>query len=235
MSFKIQNLTLSLLAIVLIIFFTFLGYWQLSRAEEKNILIKSYAERTKSSALNIGDIREKSDYRFFTLTVQGEFDNDHTFLLDNKTYEGKIGYEVYTPFKATGLNQPILIDRGFIPIGKNRRELPFISSINGMTTVTGMLNFPPAYVSFGKLTDTEGSFPMRVEYIQLNELASELGIDAFFPYVLNLSANHPAAFAVKWQVVSMNPEKHTGYAIQWFAFALTLLIIFVALNRPTKK
>jgi len=49
--------------------------------------------------------------------------------------------------------------------------------------------------------------------------------------VLILEENHPAAYTVKWQIVMMSPEKHNAYAIQWFALALTLLVLFLALNR----
>jgi surfeit locus 1 family protein len=170
------------------------------------------------------------DLRFFRATLVGEFDNAHSVLLDNKIHEGKIGYEVYTPFMADGLAAPILVDRGFIPMGATRRELPSLRNMPGKMIITGMLNFPPAYVSFGKLTDSQ-TFPLRVEYIQLNELSTVLG-SSLFPYVLSITPKSPAAYDLEWQVVTMKPEKHMGYAIQWFAFAFTLLILFVALNRP---
>jgi surfeit locus 1 family protein len=229
---KCQNWKLAILALVLMIFFISMGCWQLSRANEKKSLLKQYSLRTQHLPLSANAITRTGDWRFFQAQLTGHFDNDHTLLLDNKIHEGKIGYEVYTPFQAEGLTTPILVDRGFIPMGKSRKELPVIRTISGNTTITGLLNLPPAYVSFGKLLDsTNHGRTLRVEYIQLAELSSLLH-RPLFSYVLNLSPHHPAAYDIEWQIVTMKPEKHMGYAIQWFAFALTLLILFVALNRP---
>ncbi|MNN94970.1 hypothetical protein D3C81_2137010 [compost metagenome] len=37
----------------------------------------------------------------------------------------------------------------------------------------------------------------------------------------------PASYLGDWPLVSMGPEKHLGYAVQWFALAATLLGLFV--------
>ena len=33
-----------------------------------------------------------------------------------------------------------------------------------------------------------------------------------------------------WTTVAVQPQKHTGYAVQWFAMALTLLIMTIVAN-----
>lgn len=233
MSFRIYNWKLAILAMFFIAIFTSMGFWQLSRANEKKILLKKFAQRTDVPPLTASAIKKPGDWRFYQATLIGEFDNAHTIFLDNKTHEGKIGYEVYTPFKTANLAVPILVDRGFIEASYDRKVLPAVRAITGNITITGMLNLPPSYVSIGKLTYSPlNTWPLRVEYINLRELAPLLQ-QLIFPYVLNITPTHPAAYAVKWQIVAMQPEKHMGYALQWFAFALTLLILFVALNRPT--
>lgn len=230
MPIKIKNWKLLLLSVVLMALFLRLGFWQLSRAHEKTLLLKSYAARTQHPPLHANDLLQLKDWRFYRITLQGQFDNDHTVLLDNKTHDGKIGYEVYTPFVAQGLTNPILVDRGFIPIFKSRRELPTIKSIPGVVTLMGMLNTPPTYVSLGSMRDPSiSNWPARIEYLNLTELA-DLISQPLHPAILNLSPDDPAAYAIEWQVVIMSPEKHQGYAVQWFAFALTLLILSVALN-----
>jgi cytochrome oxidase assembly protein ShyY1 len=223
MSFKLQNWKLALLALILMIFFISMGRWQLSRAEEKENLLKMYAARTKHAPLSAGTLAQTSDPRFFRAELRGEFDNQHTILLDNKIHDGKVGYEVYTLFKADGLSTAILVDRGFIPIGSSRSLLPAVRAITGKTTLTGMLNLPPGYVKLGKPADARDPLlPARVEYIQLTQLSTVFG-QPLYPYVLTLNPG---------QIINMNPEKHRGYAVQWFAFAFTLLILFAALNRP---
>lgn len=231
MSFKIQNWKLSLLAFIFIGVFTSLGMWQLSRASEKKILLKSFAERTELAPLDASSLSQYNDLRFYRATLQGTFDNAHSILLDNKISQGKVGYEVYTPFYVIGLKKPLLVDRGFTPIINSRKEMPVIPAITGIVTITGMLNLPPTYVALGEMIDTPTHhWPLRVEYINLTELSTVLN-DTMYPYVLNITPKDAAALEVNWQVVTMSPEKHMGYALQWFAFAVTLLILFVTLNR----
>lgn len=163
------------------------------------------------------------------MILHGRFDNQHSLLLDNKTFKGQVGYEVYTPFKAEGLNQVILVDRGFIPLGANRQILPNLRDVPGKVTIIGMLNLPPTYVTYGQLYDVM-HWPLRIEFVQLESLSQLLHV-SLFPYVFCLTPEDPASYTNEWQIVIMSPERHRGYAVQWFALALTLLILFVALNR----
>lgn len=229
--FKIHNWKLALLACVFIGLFTWLGCWQLSRASQKQDLLQSFANRTTQEPVSAKNLNDVNDWRFYRAQLSGTFDNKHTFLLDNKTYKGKVGYEVYTPFHAHGMRSSILVNRGFIPVGVGRQVLPNIQPIEGDVTLIGMINLPPTYMALGKLIDPiKITWPLRVEFINLPDLANILK-DKLFPYTLSMDPSDPRAYAITWQVVSMAPERHLGYAVQWFALALTLLILFVALNR----
>jgi surfeit locus 1 family protein len=228
--FRIKNWKLTLLAFIFICFFIGLGNWQLNRAHEKEHLLHAFQMRATSAPLNVKALYHQADLRFHQVTLHGHFDNTQTLLLDNKTQNGKVGYEIYVPFYADGLPQPILIDRGFIGGTGDRQQLPFIPPYEGRTTLTGMLNTPPKYVALGNMiTSLPISWPLRVEYIQLAELAT-LFKKPIFPFIINIDPHHPAALSIEWQIVTMSPERHRGYAVQWFAFALTLLILSVVLN-----
>jgi surfeit locus 1 family protein len=225
----IKNWKLAVLALVFFCLFTALGVWQVKRANQKKILLKSFTERTAHAPLSAQDLSYSTDWRFYRIQLQGRFDNTHTFLLDNKIRDGKIGYEVYTPFKAKHLATLLLIDRGFVPIGINRQTLPAIKAIEGEVTINGLLNLPPTYAAQKELYETL-NWPLRVEFINLSLLANVLN-KQLFPYLISLNPEDPAAYPIKWQITVMGPERHMGYAVQWFALALTLLVLFVALNR----
>lgn len=229
MPLKIKNWKLAILAVLFIGFFSYLGCWQVSRAKEKKLLLQSFAERTQHAPLSAKDVNKKNDWRFYRVELTGNFDNKNTILLDNKIVNGKVGYEVYTPFRTNNLPF-ILVDRGFVPMtGATRNDLPEIKPVEGTVTILGMLNNPPTYVAFGAMNESSTLTPVRVEYINLNELAKISGYP-FYSYVINIDPKNPAAYPIEWQIVTMGPERHMGYAVQWFALALTLLILFVALN-----
>jgi cytochrome oxidase assembly protein ShyY1 len=60
--------------------------------------------------------------------------------------------------------------------------------------------------------------------------AEELFGQAFFSYQLRLDQDSPGALQTGWATVSVQPAKHTGYAVQWFVMALVLLIMTVVAN-----
>jgi len=227
----IKNWKLALLALLFFILFTSLGTWQVLRAQQKKVLLQQLAERRLHAPLTANVLTPSGDWRFHQATLSGHFDNTHTLLLDNKTFHGRVGYEVYTPFYAQGLVTPILVDRGFVPLGNSRKQLPAIKAIAGKVTIMGLLNTPPTYVALGQMQDAARlSWPLRVEFINLKQLTTLLDTP-LFPYLFTLDPKDPAAYPLEWQAVTMGPERHIGYALQWFALALTLLILFFVLNR----
>lgn len=231
-SFRIVNWKLTLIGILLVAFLCSLGFWQLARAKEKRILIASFTARTLHSPLLASALKSTEDLRYYRAELTGHFDNAHSLLLDNKIVDGKVGYEVYTPFIAQGLSDTVLIDRGFIPMGISRQDIPAIKNISGKVKLLGMLNSSPKYVAFGPMeADAKKSWPLRVEYLDLNKLHPKP-----YPFILILDAKDPAAYEIQWQAFeTMPPERHIGYAVQWFALALTLLILCVVLNRKHQR
>lgn len=227
---QLKSKKLTIVAFFCIFLFIGLGKWQLWRAEQKKILIHTFSTRTKQLPLNVKALSLRKDYLYYQASVEGWFDNDHTFLLDNKTLHHRIGYEVYTPFKVKGLDQVILVDRGFVPLEASREIIPAIPAIKQTVMITGLLTLPPHYVALGQMTASAVlNWPLRIEFLEMG-LLEKYTMYPLFPYVLTLPANHPYGFDNEWQIKTLMPEKHKAYAVQWFALAVTLLILFAILN-----
>lgn len=231
MFLKVKNWKLAVLALIMIGFLLRLGFWQLHRAHEKQHMLDMYHARIANPPIPLNRLNQTQDLQYHRTTITGRFDNQYTFLLDNKIYKGQVGYEVFTLFQPDNMQIAILVDRGFLPNTRSRSELPAVRPIVGTTTITGMLNRPPGYVKYGQITpDKLITWPLRIEYLNLTEIEPFLN-RTVYPYIVNLAPNDPAAYPIEWQVVSLSPERHLGYAVQWFALALTLLILSVAINR----
>jgi len=232
MRFKWQLKNKKLTIVAFFWIFLFLGFGKLAflRSGQKKILIHTFSSRIKQPPLTAKTLPLKKDYLYYQASVEGWFDNAHTFLLDNKTLHHRIGYEVYTPFKVKGVDQVILVDRGIVPLEARREILPTIPPILETVMITGLLTLPPRYVALGPMTaSTVLNWPLRIEFIEMGLLEKYVS-HALFPYVLSLPANHPYGFDNEWQINTLTPEKHTAYAVQWFALAFTLLILFAILN-----
>ena len=73
------------------------------------------------------------------------------------------------------------------------------------------------------------TWPSRVGWMTLDR-AEELFNASFMPYQLRLDQDSTGALRTGWTTVAVQPEKHVGYAVQWYAMALTLLIMTIIAN-----
>lgn len=204
-----------------------LGFWQLHRAEFKRELIAQYAHRSQMAPLKITDLNNSQDQRFYRLTVTGTFDNAHSLLIDNKIHDHQVGYELITPLQIENQHHYLLVDRGWIAAGKNRAQLPAIPLIKGRQTLTGiLLETNPKGFHLG--TDQfNHQWPWRVQTLPIAQLPKLLG-QPIYTYILALE---PQPFTTR----GLQPERHSGYAFQWFALAATLGLIYLFLNLKRRK
>lgn len=231
----LKHWRLNSLGVLLSTVFLCLSYWQYHRAQEKEQLVNTYQSRRASKPLTNQDLESAHDNYFYRAILTGTFDHDHTFLLDNRTYKGKIGYEIYTPFRLEHSHLSILVDRGFIPLtGSDRHHLPKLSFPKA-TQITGLLNRPPRYYSKGKMIEDNDLQPfIRIQYVDLAKISGEIS-KPLSPFILQLSEHDDLLTPADWQSSMMPKEKHLAYALQWFALSLTLLVLLVALNMRNKR
>lgn len=62
------------------------------------------------------------------------------------------------------------------------------------------------------------------------QLISQVLQKSVSPFIIRLDKQDANGFVREWATVSMPPQRHLAYALQWFVMALVVLIIFVALN-----
>lgn len=61
--------------------------------------------------------------------------------------------------------------------------------------------------------------------MQLDRIQKQLG-KPLLPFVLRLAPDVDAGYAREWELrTGLTPERHVGYAVQWFALALALLVL----------
>ena len=218
----------SLITLILLPILICLGLWQLERAEQKQDIIANYLLRSQTVLANLQPIHANpEDYRYYQAELRGHYDNAHTFLLDNQIHAGRPGYQVLTPFIAEQVTTPILINRGWIPLGTRRNQLPTIAPVHGQHTLNGTIYVPHGQAfTLSNKREENPLWPRRVQTLDINQLAQQLNY-AISPYVLRLAPDQKTGFIRDWPIVSMKPSKHVAYAVQWFALAATLLILFV--------
>lgn len=205
-----------------------LGTWQLEREQEKILLQQEYEAKQSAAPINVDSIDwNRTDLAFTTVQADGEFDNTHSFLLDNRVYEGKVGYELLSPFRTdSGLE--LLINRGWIAQGPTRTALPAIREITGRARIQGSI-YVPLDETF-LLGDEEemgaNPGPWVVQDIDIGRIATKLDA-GLAPYTVRLSPGSAGLEQANWQAINMLPEKHRAYAVQWFAMLTALIGMFI--------
>jgi len=208
-----------------------LGIWQLGRSEEKRLFLEKQEQKLASSEiLQLSSATEDDAValRYKKVQATGHYDQAHQFLIDNQINEGKAGYFVLTPFILQGGAKAVLVNRGWVPLNQKRSVLPDLQIKNEQINVMGRINrFPSVGIKLaGAEIPTEG-WPSVVQVIDSQILAKKLDY-SLFPFQIELDKDQAEGFKREWQTTTiMLPEQHTAYAIQWFALALTLTLLFI--------
>ncbi len=208
-----------------------LGFWQLHRAAFKNQLHVKYEARLNHQPITtLKSIGELSTLDYMPVKLPGYYDHQHSIYVDNKIVNHHAGYYVLTPFILKSNPQKVvLVNRGWIPRLKDRRHLPSIKPIQGLQIASGIIKLPSE--RYLVLARDKGpiKWPLLVQAINLKQLTNALK-KPIYPFTILLSPKAANGFVRKWNPVTLSASRHIGYAVQWFALALTLVIIFIVVN-----
>jgi len=216
------------LSVVLIIVFTRLGLWQLSRADEKDSKQQLLDQLAHEAVLTLPSSRiELSDLLFRNVEVRGQLVANHTIFLDNKVYRGAVGYHVLTPMRIENSNMHVLINRGWVALGKNRSTLPEIFTPTDVITLSGIVLSPT--IRTMKISDEISTGKV---WIALNfekyQAVSGLELQPILLMQLDNSINDGLIRELERQ--DLGASKNMSYAFQWFFLAITVFILLLALN-----
>ena len=257
MSLKTLNIRFWLMTVAAIVAAALtmkLGFWQLSRAQEKLALqtaiqmqatlpsLDAVALMRAISTAQLGTTNPSVLHR--TITLTGHWLPQHTLFLDNRQMDSKPGLFVLTPFEftdnATAAKKTILVQRGWLPRNfLDRNTLPEVITDAAETTIVGRIAPSPSKLFEFKGTDM-GALRQNIE---IKALAKELKLE-LLPYSLlqldtaTANANITQDKLLRhWAQPSYGSEKNYGYMVQWWALSalITLLYVWFQWIRPNIK
>lgn len=224
---KIPTLVYLLLLPVLLA----LGFWQLDRADQKRAFLAQQKQGLNAEIVHLSPATADNlqNLKYKRAEVAGRYDGAHQFLLDNQISGGKAGYFVLTPFILEGSTKAVLVNRGWLPLNQDRAKLPDIR-INGMQTriIKGRINsFPSVGIKLPGAEIPTVGWPSIVQVADAQILAKTLGYP-LFQFQIELEKTLPEGYKRDWRDAAiMPPEQHVAYAMQWFALAFTLTMLFI--------
>lgn len=204
--------------------FVALGCWQLDRGAEKRALAADF--QSAGPAIELPPAGGALP-RYQRVVARGSYDAGHQFLLDNRIRAGVAGVEVLTPLLLAD-GSAVLVNRGWLPFGSDRNRLPAVSVGPEARLVAGRFSeLPRAPVELP--APQSARWPRLVNYPQDAELAAMLGRE-LRPGMILLDPAEPDGYDRDWRLAGTTPERHLGYAVQWFALAATAAAIWLALS-----
>ncbi len=218
------------LTAVLCALFIFLGRWQWHRGNQRQEAWDRFS-RGAEKVLSLGSRPLAEVPQFQRVSVAGRFDAAHQFLLDNRSYEGRPGYEVLTPLvRASG--NVALVDRGWVPFSGLRERLPGVAiKSHDEITVTGRVSvLPSAGLQSGRAApSSQAPWPKVTSFPTMNELSQAFG-GPLERQILLLDSHDPDGYIRDWHPPGLEPTRHWSYAVQWWSFAAVLIFLWVRLG-----
>ena len=198
-----------------------LGFWQLHRLHQRRAHNAVIAAARALVPVTLPTTMAAESLAERRVQARGVYDWTHEHVWHARTYEGAPGVTLVTPLRLAD-GSWLLVDRGWAPSadayhvdGAHFREAD-------TATVEGLAEPAPR--------DRGDADPRR--------LADSLG-GAVFPLVVQLlpgdSSAHPPAGLVRWPAPQLDEGPHLSYTIQWFSFALIILVGTLALLRKQAR
>ncbi len=205
-----------------------LGIWQLSRLRERRAHNAIALAARAQPPISLDDpadaarlTADSADNR--RVRVTGRYDHAAEVVIRGQSEKGVPGVRVITPLRPLRGDSAILVQRGFVTSG-DARTLDLASlHEDGVLTVTGIAFVQPASGVTGEPREEGGQLTWR--RLDLAALRERL------PYPLQgyVVLQTPDTMLPKLPRRDDPPElddgPHLSYAIQWFSFALTAVVV----------
>lgn len=217
----------TLLAVPALIVLLGLGHWQLERLQWKRALI---AERDAALAAAPVDLAAAGPGSLLRVQVRGRFLSDPPFMLTGRVWKGRPGLELVQAFEldepaSAGGPRVLLVNRGWSP-APDAASLPS----DGERVLTGILRRNFTTNLFTPENDPAGN---RWYWVDLAAMADRLGrpLVSGLLYLEPGGERAPDDYPRPVSPGSGLTDNHLQYALTWFGFAVTLVVIYLLWHR----
>jgi surfeit locus 1 family protein len=213
----------------------YLGFWQLSRAAQKQALEAAMVSQTRQAPLDataVAQLSSVSSALYRPVKVTGTWEAAHTVYLDNRQMDGKVGFFVLTPLRLQPSGLVVMVQRGWVARNfESRAAVPAVQTPSGLVSVEGHIAPPPSKL-YEPGTPAVGLIRQNLDLAQFRQ-QSGLALADF-----SIRQTGPASEGLRrdWPAMALGVEKHYGYAFQWFALSALVLGLYLWFQffRPTK-
>ena len=211
------------------------GNWQQGRMHAKEALRTQYDAAAALPPVPLSSLPRDTDWpslRYRAVIATGEYVAAKQVLIDNRVFGGRAGFHVVAPL-ALPDGRAILVNRGWVAQQVPRSSLPQVPPPAGEVTVRGRIAVPSSrYLELGP---DVASGPVR-QNLDPARFAAETGI-GLLPVVIE--ATEPPvpddSLVRAWPAPDFGIDTHRIYMMQWYAFALLTVALWLWFHRPRAR
>lgn len=223
-----------LLTLVVAAGFARLGWWQWQRAEEKLRMQAELAVLDGQPARPLAEVLAAGPLRGSRVRVQGQL-LPPSLLLDNQLRDGRAGVQVFARLARPESDGDLMVALGWLPLADGVRALPALPPWPATVDWSGHLDRAPAAgLSLGSAPGSLDNDPALLTRIDLDWLAEQWQ-RPLLPWVLYLDPAAEQGFDRDWSPRSLPPQRHRGYAAQWWGLAVAVLVIYGVLSWRARR
>lgn len=205
-----------------------LGTWQLQRLYWKEALIAERSGRMTAPGADLpADLAAPEELEHRRYRVTGRFRHGDELYLGSKTYRGRVGFRVVTPFELED-GRLIMIDRGWVPMERQDPASRSVGQLAGLVTLEGI----------ARRDGWKGSSWFRPDnqpgenywfWVDLDAMAEELGEPGLIRqlYLRAGESGLPGGLPRGDRGGVQLRNDHLQYAITWYSLAAALIVIYL--------
>lgn len=196
-----------------------LGVWQLDRLRQRRernaalLAARALPPLVLTGAVPMDSARDRR------VSARGRYDYGQERLWRPRSYEGVPGVDLVTPLRLSG-GSAVLVDRGWVPSPDAYHVDQAAYREGDSAAVLGLAMRAPRSRGDVDPAALRDSVPYPLLPFVLQELPPSTNLDRSLPPGL-----------VRWPMPELSNGPHLSYAIQWFSFALIIVVGSLALVR----
>lgn len=219
--------------------FALLGTWQLQRGLMKADRLGQQAQvMAAASPVPLPEALLARNPELPVQRVQGTgVFHEPILLLDSQQRHGQVGVRAYAVAKVHGSPTLLLVELGWIPWSMDR-SLPEVALPAGERPLEGLLvPWPGAGLALAANPwPREPQSTVLLNRLERGDVQTALAIE-LPPVVLKLAPQLEYGYARDLEILpnTLTPERHYGYAVQWYSLAATVLVLYFILARRARR
>ena len=210
-----------------------LGVWQFNRGVEKRALEEVLSASQAQYLALSSEPDEWNQYDHRKVSLSGKWITEKSLLMANRSYQSRIGYEVYSPFELADRSW-ILVNRGWV--SKEKAENLAVEAEHSVkqTEIKGHFYLPKGGFTLGDMASETTGWPREILYFDQAQL-TRLFEQKIAPGVLVIDESESMSLTRMWKPIVVDANRHFGYAVQWWGLAITMMIFGLIWWRQSKR